>query len=159
MVKNWHSHLFNLLVLLIGIVLFFSARAIEIGRILGRGSELVPILMTSLWVILAVIIVISDLRKPEELSAKIKMRPLLITLAILFGYVLLLRPIGFVLTSMVYCFIQIIVFAPEDKLTKKDYIIFGVVSVVSPIIINNIFAKLFSIFLPQGDIIRLPFLF
>jgi len=159
MVKNWHSHLFNLIVLLVGIVLFFSARAIEIGRILGRGSELVPILMTSLWVALAVIIVISDLRKPEQFSTKIKMGPLLITLAILFGYVLLLRPIGFVLTSMVYCFIQIIVFAPEDKRTKKNYIIFGVVSVVSPIIINNIFAKLFSIFLPQGDIIRLPFLF
>ena len=156
---NLHSHIFNVIVLIIGVVLFFSARAIEVGGVLGQGSELVPMIMTSTWVILSIIIVISGLRKTEQFGKKVNMRPLLITLALLFGYAFLLRPVGFVLTSMLYCFAQILIFAPEIKRTNKDYVIFGVISLVFPIVINNVFANLFSIFLPQGDIIRLPFLF
>jgi len=155
---NLHSHIFNIIVLMIGVVLFFSARAIEVGRVLGRGSEIVPMLMTSAWMALAVIIIISGLRKAENFTKITHMKPFLITLAMLLGYVALLRPVGFVLTSMLYCFTQTVLFAPEDKRTKNDYIMFGVISVIFPIVVFNIFANFFSIFLPQGDIIRLPFL-
>jgi len=156
---NLHSHIFNIIVLIIGVVLFFSSRAIEVGRVLGRGSEIVPILMTSTWIALSVIIVINGLRKTEHFSKIANMKPFLTTLALLLGYVILLRPIGFVLTSMLYCFIQIVLFAPANKRTKKDLAAFGLVSIVFPVVVNNIFANFFSIFLPQGDIVRLPFLF
>ena len=149
----------NLIVLLAGVVLFFSARNIRVGSLLGAGSEIVPRLMTTAWVILGALIFIVGLRSKEEFGKKINMRPFLITLALLFMYVLMLRAIGFVLVSMAYCFIQMSLFAPEDKRTKKDYVILGAVSVVVPIFINFVFARFFLIILPQGDFIRIPFLF
>jgi len=156
---NLYSHIFNIIILIIGIVLFFSARAIEVGRVLGRGSEIVPMLMTSTWIVLSIIIVISGLRKTEDFSKIANMKPFVATLVLLLGYVVLLRPIGFVLTSILYCFMQIVLFAPASKRTKNDIAVFVAISIIFPIVVNNIFANFFSIFLPQGDIIRLPFLF
>lgn len=159
MPKNLHGSIVNLVVLILGIILFISARTIEVGAMLGAGSELVPQLVTTLWVMLAIPILIMGLRKEEVFGKKVNIKPFLITLALLLGYALLLRPIGFVLTSMIYCFLQTLVYSPEDKRTKKDYIIFGVISIAVPIIINFVFANFFLLFLPQGDVIRIPFLF
>jgi len=156
---NLTSHIFNIAVLIIGAVMFFAAHAIEVGGMLGQGSEIMPILMTSIWIVLAIIITIMGFRKTENFGKVNRMNHMLTTIALLFAFVMLLRPIGFVLTSILYCFVQTILFAPEDKRTKKDFIQYGILSVMFPIIVFNIFANFFSIFLPQGDVVRLPFLF
>jgi len=157
--KNLYSNIVNLVVLLIGIALFISAQNIQVGGLLGAGSEIVPQLMTTIWVGLGVLILLSGLRKEETPGKKVRLLPFALTLALLVGYAYFLRPIGFVLVSMIYCFAQMMIFTSEELRTKKNYILCGVVSVVFPLLIYNIFANFFSIFLPAGDVIRLPFLF
>ncbi|MCL2569265.1 MAG: tripartite tricarboxylate transporter TctB family protein [Oscillospiraceae bacterium] len=159
MMKNLYSNIINLVVLLIGVALFVSAQNIQVGTLLGAGSEIVPQLMTTVWVGLGVLILLSGLRKDETYGKKIRIIPFLLTLALLIGYALLLRPIGFVLVSMIYSFAQMMIFTSEELRTKRNYILCGVIAVVFPLVIYNVFANFFSIFLPAGEVIRLPFLF
>ena len=155
--RDLYSNIVNLIVLIAGIGMFISAQGIETGAVgsIGAGSEIVPQLMTTIWIVLAGIIFIQGLFKSGtgDTGANIKVAGL--TMALLFLYAFGLRPIGFVLSSMLYCFFQILLFAPQTARSKKHVIIYVLIALVVPFAINMLFVEVFSIILPRGEIIRI----
>ena len=64
------------------------------------------------------------------------------------SYAVLLKPIGFLISSILYLFLQINVMT--DKPTAKQRIFFAVLSIIVSVLINYIFVNWFSMALPDG---------
>lgn len=154
MVKNLSNHIGNLILILAGIALFISAQGVQTGSAMAQGGDFMPKLLSVFWMVLSVLIFLSDLRKTQKKTGNINVKKFLATLGILFAYVFLLKPIGFTLSSIIYTFIQILLLVPEKPQSKKHYIIFALIAIILPIAINLLFVNAFSLILPQGTIFQ-----
>lgn len=56
---------------------------------------------------------------------------------------MLLDILGFVISSALYMFIQMCIFLPKELKSKRNYILFLVLAVVSPVLINILFVEVF----------------
>ena len=152
MSKNLASNIVNLVVLIMGVALFISAQGIETGAAMAQGGDFMPKLCAGIWVALGILLFLFGLReKPEEGGkSQVSIKGFAATMVLLFVYILLLKPVGFVITSIVYLFLQMCLFVPAEKRTKKSYILFAVISVVVPFAVNWLFVNVFALILPAG---------
>lgn len=144
--------IFNMVLFLAGILLLISAQSIEVGAAMGQGGDFLPKLCSLFWVIISGLMLASSVFKSTAQSEDKKgnITGFLLTLLLLFLYVLLLKPIGFVITSSFYMFLQMMLFVPRELIDKKRLLIFVVVSVLLPVLVNLLFANVFSLILPAG---------
>lgn len=152
MSKNLAGNIVNLVLLLMGVGLFISAQGISTGAAMAQGGDFMPKLCSGIWMVLGILLFLFGLReKPAEgKGSKVSLKGFGATLVLLFLYVLLLKPVGFVITSIVYLFLQMCLFVPAEKKTKKNYILFAVISVVMPFAVNWLFVNVFALILPAG---------
>jgi len=155
MQKNLSSNVVNLVLVLSGAALFISAQSIKVGSAMAQGGDFMPKLLSGIWLVLAIAIFVTGIREPHNASEKaVSIKGFIATLILLFVYIFLLRPVGFVVASTLYVFVQMMLFAPKEYKSKKNYILFAVIAIVLPIIINLIFANAFSLILPEGTLFK-----
>lgn len=143
--------IFNMFLFLAGIVLLISAQSIEVGAAMGQGGDFLPKLCSVFWVIISGLMLASSAFKyTAQSEEKGNIKGFLLTLVLLFLYVLLLKPIGFVITSSLYMFLQMLLFVPGELINKKRLILFAVISILLPVLVNLLFANVFSLILPAG---------
>lgn len=73
----------------------------------------------------------------------------LIMLAALVLYAAALKPVGFILTSLVFVFLAIVLMSRKEE---TNYVKFAIISVVAVLAIYLIFTRFFGIRLPRGII-------
>jgi flagellar biosynthesis protein FlhB len=137
-----------------GVALFMSAQGIDTGSAMGQGGDFMPKLLTTIWLIFSALIFITGLREKGKGAEGMDVKGFIATLVLLFAYIFLIDIIGFTITSIVYVFIQMLLFAPKDNRTKKTYIVFAAISIIAPIVVNLIFANVFFLILPEGMLFR-----
>lgn len=144
--------IFNMVLFLVGIVLLISAQSIEVGAAMGQGGDFLPKLCSLFWVIISGLMLCASVFKSTAQSEDKKgnIKGFLLTLILLFQYVLLLKPIGFLITSSFYMFLQMLLFVPGELINKKRLILFAVISILLPALVNLLFANVFSLILPAG---------
>ena len=71
----------------------------------------------------------------------------LLSFCLMGAFVGLLDKLGFILTSSVYIFFQMLILA---KGIKKNYVLFGFIAIIASIITNSLFVYAFHVILPQG---------
>ena len=152
--KNLGSNVFNLVLFVAGVALFCSAQTIPVGAVLGQGADFMPKLMSIAWIVLSALNLLYGLREQEAEKGNGSIKRFLMTLALLFVYIYLLDVIGFTLASILYVFVQMLLFVPQEKKNAKNYVLCAVVSVVLPIAINLLFQNVFSLILPQGMLFK-----
>lgn len=64
-------------------------------------------------------------------------------------YVALMGPVGFVITTIVYVFVQILILTPREN-WKKNYIPAGITAVVAGVLLFVIFKYVLNVLLPVG---------
>lgn len=124
------------------------------------GSAFMPRVVGSLMIILSLLygyFTIRTIRKnrtagataeAEETEETENSKKVYLTFVLLVCYVVALKPIGFLLSSIIYLLLQMNVMAENPKL--KDRIFFGIIAIVAPIFVNTLFVNVFSMMLPQG---------
>ena len=75
---------------------------------------------------------------------------MLISLILILVYVFALKPMGFIVTTLVYLPIQMYVLADAEHRTRKDIIVLLVIDVIFTIAVFFLFRYGFKIVLPQG---------
>lgn len=150
--KKLSEIIMNIILILAGASLWLSAQNIAVGAAMGQGGDFMPKLCSSIWLLVSGLLLIFSLRAPDEKEKTDTsgIGGFLITAALLFVYILLLKPVGFVITSAVYMFAQMMLFVPKEYRSKKNYIMFAVISITLPIGVNALFANVFSLILPTG---------
>ncbi|MDR1901887.1 MAG: tripartite tricarboxylate transporter TctB family protein [Treponema sp.] len=154
MTKNLPGNIFNMILVLSGVGLFISAQSIQTGSALAQGGDFMPKLLAVIWMVLSILIFLSGLREPKKEAGDTNIKKFLATLVLLFTYIFLLKPFGFVIVSILYTFIQMLLLVPGGNKSKKAFIIFGIVSIVIPIAVNLIFVNVFSLILPEGTVFK-----
>lgn len=74
-------------------------------------------------------------------------RPVILTLLLMLAYVVLIPVIGFLITTILYIFLQMMILS--DKTTRKIWL-FALVSIVSSVVIYYVFRNVFYVMLPTG---------
>ncbi|WP_367568692.1 tripartite tricarboxylate transporter TctB family protein [Lacrimispora sp.] len=150
--KNFSELVVNMVIFIFGALLFVSAQSIEVGAAMGQGGDFMPKLCSALWLLISGLLVVTTVldKCPREEGEKGNLKGFFLTLILLFLYVLLLEPVGFVITSIVYMFIQMMLFVPKELVNKKQLIVFTVVSVLLPVLVNLLFENVFYLILPAG---------
>ena len=149
--KKLSEIVLSIVLLISGAALWLASQKIEVGAAMGQGGDFMPKLCSTVWVILSVLLLLQSVSMKEEgEESRISLKGFFSTLVLLFAYVLLLDIIGFVLTSVIYMFIQMLLFVPEEYRNRKSLILFAVISVITPVAVNALFFNVFSLILPTG---------
>ena len=65
-------------------------------------------------------------------------------------YVFVMKPVGFILSTLVFLFCQMMVLSPDDERGKKQAILLAVIDVVFTLVVFFLFRYGFKIVLPAG---------
>lgn len=146
------EYIIDLVLLLSGIALAISSESIDPGSSIGIGGDFMPKLFTKLWVFLALCLLLWEKMTPDDHQKGItaNLKCFFSTLLLLFVYILLLDPLGFILSSILYMFLQMCIFVPKELQDKKTVFLFLILSVAIPIGVNELFVDVFSLILPTG---------
>ena len=68
----------------------------------------------------------------------------------LIGYAALMKPVGFIITSIIYVFLQILILTPIKKRSRKVMGIAAVMAVTFSTVLYYVFTKYFMVLLPPG---------
>ncbi len=149
--KNYKNLIMYIVLVLVGAALFVSAQSIEVGTTMGKGGDFMPKVCTTAWLILSIILLISEYRKNDiETKPMNSVKGLLLTIGLLIIYIGLIDFIVFTFMSIVYLITQMYLFLPKEKRNKKQYIRLAIIAVVAPILVNWLFVNVFSLILPSG---------
>ncbi len=131
---------------------FVFIQALPIKPIMGKdlGSGFMPkIIGASIVVLAAVKLVVTLTAKSssQQVQSDDDLKGGLWTIAALAAYVLLFDKLGFILSTALYLFVQILVLSNEQNRNIK---LFAAISVVTPVAIYALFVYVISMPLPAG---------
>lgn len=161
-----YSDVFSgLFLLLISVGMFtatFSFKALTVSKV---GPDFMPKIIACLIALVSIAIIVSAFNKLKEKksleiqtveeetsvtveeSEEITYLPVILSLALMVGYLILMPYVGFLIMTAVYLFFQMYVLS--DK-SNKRLVLFIVVSIVSSAVTYFIFRSIFYVMLPSG---------
>ncbi len=155
--KNKVSLYSGIFFLVYGLGMLGMAYKILNTGVTSLGAGFMPKIVSILIIILSILVIAeavvclkTEKKSDEQQTNKMKVdiKGVAATIVLLAAYVILLKPVGFIIISIIYMFLQMYLLAPQ--ITKKKLILYTVISIITPIIINYIFIRFFSLMLPSG---------
>lgn len=122
------------------------------------GPDFMPTVIGVLILILALMLLFSSIKNFKANAKKAESMPadtsdykrVLASLVLVVIYVNILAPVGFILSTLGYLSLQILVLAPDDRRKGKDILTYAVIDVVFVLIVFYLFRYGFKIVLPSG---------
>ena len=136
----------------------YLAKQLPKSRVMKIGPDFMPMVIGTLILILALMLLFSSIKNFKRNAAKAEAAPadtsdykrVLASLVLVVIYVNILAPVGFILSTLGYLFLQIIVLAPNDRRSAKNILLYAVIDVVFVLIVFFLFRYGFKIVLPAG---------
>lgn len=155
-IKKYGDIIVGIVYAVLGLALIIAARMLPKSQVMDIGPDFMPTVVGTLILVLSIILLVQavqELRKnPDKEVGKDESdyKRVLLSLILALLYVFLLKPIGFIICTLVYLFCQIFVLAPDSHRTKKDMIMYLIIDVVFTLIVYFLFRIGFKIVLPAG---------
>jgi putative tricarboxylic transport membrane protein len=156
-VKKYGNLIAGGLFLLFDIVYFLQIGNIKRSTFSVIDSAFFPIVLAVVLAVLSIALLAEGVRKvrstgktdsaAEQKDGDKDYACVLETFALSVVYVLLFQPLGFVLSSIIYLFFQIIVLSPKSQIRPVKIF---VVSVVASVVVYVIFRDGLTLMLPNG---------
>lgn len=149
----------TVMLLFSGFYLFFGQQITTRPKLTPSyaSARIMPTILGILLAILSVLLIIQGVRKfkahdGSEQTDKAEKNDLLavvLTFAVIIGYVIILPNLGFCLSTAVFLFLQMLVLAPKEK---RNYLLFAIVAIVFTAIVFVAFRIGLQQLLPRGII-------
>ena len=156
--KKYGDYVVSIFYLVLGIALILGARTLPKSKVMEIGPDFMPTVIGVIIVLLAGLLLkntiadhkmnVAEAEKAEP--EKCDYKRVLASLTASIVYVNVLKPVGFILSTLVYLFLQIFILAPDDQRQKKNLILYLVLDVVFTIAVYFLFRYGFKIVLPAG---------
>ena len=145
--------------MLVAVILFIATFSIKSLLGMNPGPEFMPRLASILLFLVAAGIAVDGLREAktkviEEVSEeeaayrKAGNRKVLYSAILIGFYVFSMNTLGFVISTLIYEFLQMIVLTPVGK--KKNYALFAVITIISTLFFYIVFTRFLYLMLPSG---------
>ncbi len=140
--------------LVIAVVFYVLAGQLPPSLLGGVGSDFVPKILavgTGILSVLQIISGVKTMKKDFSGEAADEDRPeyirVLATVAAFGIYVTVMEKVGFLISSIVYLFAQMVILAPREK---RNFLLLAVIAVVFNIVVYFIFRNALNVMLPKG---------
>ena len=139
----------SLVFMAFGIFLFVESMGIKHMMKNDVGSAFFPKVVAVAITGVSVIRLIMTLREPagERKKSNSDLKGGWLTIVLIAAYVMAFQPVGFIISTMVDLFLQILVLVPKEK---RSWPLTIIISVVAPLAIYGLFTYLISSPLPKG---------
>ena len=139
----------SLVFMVFGIFLFVESMGIKHMMKNDVGSGFFPKVVAVAITGVSVIRLIMTLREPagERKKSNSDLKGGWLTIVLIAAYVMAFQPVGFIISTMVYLFLQILVLVPKEK---RSWPLTVIISVAAPIAIYALFTYAISSPLPKG---------
>jgi putative tricarboxylic transport membrane protein len=124
----------------------------------GIDATFVPYLLGGMMCLLGAIHLLTIFKAPqavesapaegEEKAEPVSVRTVCLTLALMAGYVALLKPVGFPILTVVYLYLQFVVLTPVSQ--KVSHISYLLIALVTSAVVYFLFREAFDLMLPPG---------
>jgi hypothetical protein len=157
--KKYGDFVVGIFYAVLGIALIVGAKALPKSKVMEIGPDFMPTLVGAIILILAGILLVQTFARFKANAAELEAsnfkdtsdyRRVLGSLVAALIYVNILKPVGFIVSTLVYLVIQIYILAPDNKRTKKDIIQYLIIDVVFTLVVYFLFRYGFKIVLPGG---------
>lgn len=155
-IKKYGDIIVGIVYAALGIALIAAARVLPRSQVMEIGPDFMPTVVGVLILALSIILLVQAVRERRKNPGRAyekddsDYRRVITSLILVLLYVFLLRPVGFIVCTLVYLFCQIYVLAPESSRTRKDVITYLVIDVIFTLIVYYLFRIGFKIILPTG---------
>ena len=165
MLKNYRHIIAGAVVILFSVVLFIGSFFVEGAKPAGVGTDFMPRLVAICIFALGVANLVSEVGKYRFLKANGKLEPPSekksfkewfyanldwASAALMVCYTFAIMKIGFLIPSVIYMFLQILLYTTSKK---RNWILYVVMSVVIPLGIYLLFRNYFHLMLPAGALL------
>ena len=161
--KKCRDFILGIILLAVGIAYTVMAQQIKQGnKLIQRNvgtfahARIIPTLLGILLIILSVVLIFQGLRQmkrddhePAKKLNKVDVISVILTFSAMILYIIILPYLGFMLSTMIYLFVQITILAPVEK---RNYLLFAIVAVVFTIIAFVAFRIGLTQMLPRGPL-------
>ena len=143
----------------LGAAMILLAKMLPKSKVMEIGPEFMPTVIGMVILVLALALLFLAVKNfkmhVQELEASnykdtSDYKRVVLSILLVLVYVLTMKPVGFIITTLVYLFLQMYVLAPEENRTKKDVITLLIIDVVFTFIVFFLFRYGFKIVLPAG---------
>lgn len=139
----------SVLFLAFGVFLFVESLGVKHMMKNDVGSGFFPKVIAIAIIAVAIIRFVAALREKESASGDDKDDAVggWLTVALVGLYVVAFQPVGFIISTIVYLFLQILVLTPKEK---RNWITISAISIVAPFALYTLFTHVISSPLPKG---------
>ena len=156
--KKYGDIVISVFFMALSAVMIYAATLLPKSTVMEIGPDFMPTVVGIATLILSTALLIISLKNLKTRIAEVDANPpadsdykrMLISLILILVYVLALKPMGFIVTTLVYLPIQMYVLADAEHRTRKDIIVLLVIDVIFTIAVFFLFRYGFKIVLPQG---------
>lgn len=156
--KKYGDIVVSVFFMVLSAAMMVMAKMLPKSKVMEIGPDFMPMVIGVITFILGAILLISSIRNFKATAAEAAAagpddsdyKRVLSSFILVLAYVFLMRPVGFLLTTLVYLFLQMLVLAPNDKRSKKDIIQLLIIGVVFTLAVFFLFRYGFKIVLPAG---------
>lgn len=156
--KKYGDIIVGVFFMVLSAILMVMAQMLPKSKVMEIGPDFMPMVIGGLTFALAAILTFLSVKNFKMHAAEIDPSKLpecdykrvLLSVILVLVYVFILQPVGFIVTTLVFLPLQMLVLSPEDKRGKKDIILLLVIDVIFTLAVFFLFRYGFKIVLPAG---------
>ena len=156
--KKYGDIVVGVFFMLLSSAVIIMARMLPKSKVMDIGPDFMPLCIGSVTFVLAAILTFLSVKNFKTRTANLEVsdlpecdyRRVLESIILVLLYVFILQPVGFIVSTLLYLMMQMLVLSPDDERGKKDILKLAVINVIFTMIVFFLFRYGFKIVLPAG---------
>ena len=156
--KKYGDIVVGVFFMVLSVALITMAKMLPKSKVMEIGPDFMPLVIGSVVFILAAILTFLSIKNfkmhEKELEnvtiPECDYKRVLLSVILVLIYVFILQPIGFILSTMAYLLLQMLVLSPDDERDAKHIVRLVLIDVIFTLVVFFLFRYGFKIVLPAG---------
>lgn len=156
--KKYGDIVVGIFFMVLSTALIIMAKMLPKSKVMEIGPDFMPLVIGTITLILSAILLFLSIKNFKMHAAEIAAtsipdcdyKRVLYSIILVLIYVFIMQPIGFIVATLVFLLLQMLVLAPDDERTKKNIIKLVAIDVIFTMVVFFLFRYGFKIVLPAG---------
>lgn len=156
--KKYGDIVVSVFFMILSTAMIVMAKMLPKSKVMDIGPDFMPLVIGVVTLILSAILLFLSVKNfkmhvaeidPSTIEACDYKRVLSSVILVLI-YVFTMKPVGFIISTLVFLLLQMYVLSPDDERTKKDVVKLAIIDVIFTMVVFFLFRYGFKIVLPAG---------
>ena len=139
-------------------IMMVMAQMLPKSKVMEIGPDFMPMVIGAITFVLALILTVLNVKNMKMRAAELEKitidecdyKRVLLSALLVLVYVFILQPVGFIVSTLVYLPLQMLVLSPDDQRGKKQIIQLLIIDLIFTMVVFFLFRYGFKIVLPAG---------